>query len=42
MCTLLAQRSVHMAVAVLQKTREQSALLSLPYELVELVLKHVV
>jgi hypothetical protein len=39
---LSAQHSVHVAVAVLWKARGQNPRMYLPYELVEILLKHVV
>ena len=39
---LSAQHSVHLAVAVMRKARSQGRHMQVPYELVEIILKHVV
>ncbi len=39
--SLSAQHIVHMAVAVLWKVRDQGRLMQVPYELVEIILRHV-
>ncbi len=39
--SLPAQDIVHMAVVVLWKVREQGRLMQVPYELVEIILRHV-
>ncbi len=38
---LPAQHIVHMAVVVLWKVRDQGRLMQVPYELVEIILRHV-
>ncbi len=41
MWPLPAQHTVHMAVVVLWKVRDQGQLMQVPYELVEIILRHV-